>query len=57
MRNSDMIRAVESRLDMERQIIRQVTNLDSMEHGVETRGMQDRDNIWTVRSTEISTID
>jgi hypothetical protein len=40
-----MIQAIESRLDMDRQIIGQVANLESMEHGVETREMRDRDKI------------
>jgi hypothetical protein len=57
MRNSDMIRAVESRSDLDRRIIGQVTDLDSTEHGVETREMRDRDKIWTVGSMKISIVD
>jgi hypothetical protein len=45
MRNRDMIRAIESRSDMDRRIIGQVANLESTEHGVETREMRDRDKI------------
>jgi hypothetical protein len=53
----DMIRAVESRSDLDRRIIGQVVDLESTKHGVETREMRDRDKIWTVGSMEISTVD
>jgi hypothetical protein len=62
MRNRDMIRAIDSRSDLDRRIIRQVANdwnfdnLESTEHGVETCKMQDRDKTWIVRSMEISTV-
>ena len=54
LQNHDMIRAVESRSDLDRRIIGQVADLESTEHGVETREMRDRDKIWTVGSMEIS---
>jgi hypothetical protein len=58
-----MIRAVDSRSDLDRRIIGQVASdwnfadLESTEHGVETREMRDRDKTWTVGSMEISTVD
>ena len=49
-----MIWVVESRSDLNRRIIGQVTSdwnfadLESTEHGVETREMQNRDMIWAI---------
>jgi hypothetical protein len=63
MRNPDMIVVIDSRSDLDRRIIGQVVidwnfpDLESTEHGVETRYMRDRDKTWTVGSMEISTID
>ena len=63
MQNHELIVAVKSRSDLNCRIIGQVASnwnfadLDSTEHGVETREMRDRDKIWTIGSMEISTVD
>jgi hypothetical protein len=62
MRNRDMIGVIDSRSDLDHQIIRKVASdwnfvdLESKNHGVETCEMRDRDKTWIVGSMEISTV-